>query len=523
MSEHQHNPHERPLLPDAFDQLPAEPPAALEAPVQGFDQLEESPTDAEQAAPAETPVRAPLPPSQTTQQDTEVFFPLDGVWDETGTFLIGNTDTHQRTVDTLESMPNIRLEEHESGREFVDLITAALDGTPKNDRWRATVDRPGTEWRQSVKSEKGGISMGQVKFNNIAEGEKLTGERAILQVRSLLNLGSTIQTPLWHSGFHVTIKAPSDLAQIELNRRLSDEKIVLGRTTNGLAFANASAYLTGGILDFVMEHVYDTSLQDKDPQKIKELIDTRDLPLLFWGLACAIWPRGFQYARPYLDPVTNEEKVLREKIAVGKLLWVDTKSLTPWQIAHMANRGSGRQTLENVQRYRSEFTIGQPRRVELRKDMAVTLAPPRAIDYVYSGYKWIGEITRLVDEALGLSADDRRRANLIIENGKATNMRQYIHWVQTMHPAGGIVTEDDRETIERLIDDLSGDDEARVKYFAEVQKYIDETTIAVIATPTVTAAEENKFPRFPHLLPMNVEQTFFTLLEQKMSQISRRT
>ncbi|SAL81763.1 hypothetical protein AWB67_05933 [Caballeronia terrestris] len=47
--------------------------------------------------------------------------------------------------------------------------------------------------------------------------------------------------------------------------------------------------------------------------------------------------------------------------------------------------------------------------------------------------------------------------------------------------------------------------------------------MAIIATPTANTKEEKQLPRFPHLLPMNVEQTFFTLLEQKISQISLRS
>ncbi|SAK83981.1 hypothetical protein AWB81_04257 [Caballeronia arationis] len=460
-----------------------------------------------------------LPQSETTQQDAEVFFPLDGEWDTNGTFLIGQADTQDRASRAIAAMPNLDLTDTESGREWVDYMRESMISAPNKDQWRAAVDRDGSEWRQGVKSERGNLAMGAMSFKNVS-GELLTGEKAVLQVRALLGLGSTIQVPLWHSGFHITIKAPSEIALLELNRRLMDEKIVMGRTTNGLAFANTASYLNGGLLDFAMEHVYDTSLQEKDMARIKAMIETPDLPLLFWGLACAIWPRGFQYARPYLDPITNEEKMLREKLAVGKLLFVDTKALTPWQISHMAHRGSGTMTADAVKRYKTEFTVGQPRRVQLSEHIAVTLKVPSANDYVISGYKWIGEITRVVDEAFQLPPEDQRRTNFIVQHGKATNMRQYIHWVAEIHPGAATIT--DRETIEKIIDDLSSNDEVRRKYFDEVKKFIDDSTMAVIATPTANTKEEKQLPRFPHLLPMNVEQTFFTLLEQKISQISLR-
>jgi hypothetical protein len=460
-----------------------------------------------------------LSPSETTQQDAEVFFALDGEWDTNGVFLIGQADTQDRASRAIAAMPNLDLTDTESGREWVDYMRESMMSAPNKDQWRDAVDRSGSEWRQGVKSERGNIAMGAMSFKNVG-GELLTGEKAVLQVRALLGMGSTIQVPLWHSGFHITVKAPSEIGLLELNRRMLDEKIVMGRTTNGLAFANTSSYLSGALLDFAMEHVYDTSLQEKDMNRVKSMIETPDLPLLFWGLACAIWPRGFQYARPYLDPITNEEKMLREKLAVGKLLWVDTKALTSWQISHMAHRGSGTMTADAVKRYKTEFTLGQPRRVQLSEHIAVTLKVPAANDYVLSGYKWISEITRVVDEAFQLPPEDQRRTNFIIQHGKATNMRQYIHWVAEVHPGAGTIV--DRETIEKIIDDLSSNDEVRRKYFDEVKKYINDSTMAVIATPTANTKEEHQLPRFPHLLPMNVEQTFFTLLEQKISQISLR-
>ncbi|WP_087659695.1 hypothetical protein [Caballeronia terrestris] len=233
-----------------------------------------------------------------------------------------------------------------------------------------------------------------------------------------------------------------------------NEKIVLERTTNGLAFANTSSYLTGWVLDFAMEYVYDTSLQEKDPVRIKAMIETPDLPILFWGLACAIWPRGFQYARPYIDPVTNEEKILREKLAVGKLLWVDNKALTQWQVAHMAHRGSGMMSADNVKRYKREFTIGQPRRVQLSDHISVTLKVPSANEYVLAGHKWIGEITRVVNDALQLPPEDQRRANHIVQRGKATNMRQYIHWVRrgTRGCGDNLRSRDDRTARRRSVE-----------------------------------------------------------------------
>ncbi|WP_233874704.1 hypothetical protein [Paraburkholderia adhaesiva] len=468
-------------------------------------------------------VVAPLEPSKTTIQEYETFPPLERDWNPEDVFLVGHASTRQHISAIMDTLPNIDITKTEDGREWYRMASAANTLAPRGDQWQKSVSREGSEWRQGISSEQGRINLGRLSFAS-APSEKVSGEKAILQIRSMLGLGAVIQVPLFHSGFHVSIKAPNEMAMLELNRHLMEDKIDLGRDTTGFAFANTSSYLTKWLLDFAIDHLHDTSLQEKDPVKLRELILAPDLPILFWGLACSIWPRGFQYARPYIDPATKEEKILRSRLNVSKLLWVDNKALTAWQVRHMAGRGSSTMSAESVKRYRSEFTIGQPRRVQLTSDIAMTLRVPSAADYVLAGERWIGEIVRLVDRAMEVPPTDEKRNSYILSHGQATNMRQYVHWVQEIHfgAAGsdsGIV---DRETLENAINELSPDEEVRTRYFTHVRQYIDDCTIALIGTNTVAPDEENRLPRFPHILPMNVENTFFTLLGQKVSQINQR-
>lgn len=459
-----------------------------------------------------------LPNSTTTVQDHEVFQQLSD-WDDAATTVVGLADTRMRTRQAIEGLPNIDPTTTEAGREWAGYMQRSLDSAPQRDQWRDALDREGSTWRQGLDSEKGPIRFGALNFKNV-DGGKVSGPRAVLQVRALVGLGNVIQVPLFHSGFHISVKAPGDSDMIELNRRLLDEKIVVGRTTNGLAYANTSSYITQTLLDFVMGYIYDTSLQEKDLDAIRSMISAHDLPLLFWGLACAVWPRGFQYARPYIDPVNKAEKVLKARLMVSKLCFIDTKSFTPWQVRHMANKLSGSMSTEMVKRYREEFTVGQPRKVQLSKDLAVTLKVPSAVEYVQAGAKWIAEITKTVDDAFSEAPDDNKRAGYIVRHGQATAMRQYTHWVSMVHPLNSYI--DDPEDIENVLNDLSADDEIRAKFFDEVKKYIDDTALALIGTPAALHESNETLPRFPHILPMNVEHTFFTLLEQKVMQIIQR-
>lgn len=460
-----------------------------------------------------------LPASKTTQQNHEVFFDLGSDWDETQLTISGAADTRERTQQAIDAMPNIDPTATEQGREWAAHMQQAITSAPGRDQWRASLDREGSVWRQEVDSQTGPLRMSALSFKNL-DGGLVSGEKAVLQVRALIGLGTVIQVPLWHSGFWLSIKAPGESQMIELNRRLTDEKMVVGRTTNGLAFANTASYIHQVMLDFVMDYIYDTSLQEKGKDQIRSMIQSPDLPLLYWGLASAIWPRGFQYARPYIDPLNKAEKILKNRLGMSKLLWVDTKSFTPWQVSHMSNKLSGSMSTAMVKRYRDEFTIGAPRRVQLSDSIAVTLRVPSAVEYVIAGQKWIGQTTKTVDEAFSESPDDARRANFIVRHSQATAMRQYTHWVGKIEAARSTI--EDTETLENILNDLSADDSIRDKFFDAVKSYIDDSTLALIGTPAAMHEKDETLPRFPHVLPMNVEHTFFTLLEQKVMQIIQR-
>jgi hypothetical protein len=81
---------------------------------------------------------------------------------------------------------------------------------------------------------------------------------------------------------------------------------------------------------------------------------------------------------------------------------------------------------------------------------------------------------------------------------------------------------DDPDTLEQTLDVLSSNDEYRRIFFDETKKFIEDSTIAIIAIPVTENAEISDLPRFPHLLPIDVMSVFFILLVQRCMQIQNR-
>ena len=461
---------------------------------------------------------------ENAQQDFEVFSVFDEPFNSKRHVLLHlPSDTIENVQSALDARPNIGIDETEQGQEWLNTIRNSEINRPFRGWFNRTTKRKGAKFTQGVKSENGGrLNAGNMSFKDKGEAS-LTGERAVMRVRALTGMGSVIRVPLWHSGFWIALKAPSEGAILELHRRMAEEKILLGRATYGMALGNMSVHYAGQLMDFALSHVYDSSLHPSIEPSMRSRILDLDIPIIVWAMACIIWPGGFPYARSVLNPEMGE-KVIKEKINIGRLLWTDNSALTPWQISHMAKFHGQTMTEDQLSRYRNDFSTNT-RRIQLSEGVSITLRHASIDQYLNSGNKWINNIINLVDEAFARPPNDAVRDSYIMDQGKATNMRQYAHMVESINLGNGD-TEDDVisnvETIEQLLDTLSSNDEIRDAYFNGVKEFIEDATMAIVAVPVTEDEDRGTMPRFPNLLPLDVLSAFFTLLVQKIPQIQAR-
>lgn len=468
----------------------------------------------------------------TVLQESPIFSEIGDEWKNDAITMYLAQDSDEAMSDALDKIASTDIQaiaDQDAMESWINTQRSSQYSLQRGGFFNETLERKDAEWRQSIQSENGRLRINYPGFNNITESN-LTGEKAVLHVNALLGLGSLVAVPLWHSGFWVTLKAPHESQILELHRRIVTEKISLGRDTYGMVYSNTSVYYAKILMDFIFTHMYTYSLKC-EKEDLPKHISSLDIELLVWGMAGCIWPRGFQYSRSVLLKQIDENKVesmvqheIKEKIDISKLLWTDKSSLTPWQIKHMTSRSNGSVSLDMVKRYRDEFTRGGDRNVKIREGaLNVTLKVPSLDEYIQSGYNWVDSIADMVNDALGLEADENVRNNYINEQGKASSMRQYAHWVKQIDTQSekSITV---KETIENVFNSLSQDDEIRNSFLEEVKKYMSDSQIALIATPVATNEEAKTvtLPRFPHLFPLNAMTVFFMLLVQKTRQIQAR-
>ena len=408
--------------------------------------------------------------------------------------------------------------------KWLSTFQASLESVAYNEAFIDTVNRKDADFRQKIESSVGPLFMGMAK-PKVDPNKKLTGENLRLMIRQELNLGGTYNIPLWHSGFWVRFKAPSESAILDLYRALTEEKVSLGRATYGLVFSNNTSYTSSAMLSFCEDHTIYTSLIVPENESIKKYISVLDIPILFWGMVCSIWPTGFQYQRACTAEPEKCNHVVEDLLDPSKLLWVDKSKLTARQIAHMAKREKGSITVEALKIYKDEFLNGQPKAIKYSENVSFVIAIDSAQEHIDSGYRWISSIEETYPSVM--IQDEKSRDEYLIRQAKTTIMRQYAHFVKSVTYMDNEYT--DRNDIEEIIGDISGNDGLRKVFQDEVKKFIDDSTVALIAIPTYKCPSCGKEQRtekegqfLQGLIPLEVMSNFFTLVVQKIRRINQR-
>lgn len=402
------------------------------------------------------------------------------------------------------------------------IVAAASRSAYLDNRLESTTRREGANFQQYLETESAKLGFAAPK---IAESGAAgyTGEKAVMRVRAIMGLGGIVSVPLWHSGFWITLQAPTESSLIELYRRLQEEKIELGRETFGLVFSNEQSYINSWLLDFCMEHIYETSVRVDSNQELRPLIKIQDLNILFWGMACLIWPRGFDYVRSLTTKEGIENtQTISAKINLGKLMWVDNASFDDKARNHMAGRQRGKMTIDQVKEYQRSFipSLAEGRRVAIKEGLDVIIASTDVDNYIADGENWIAGIVQTVDSTFTQAAPNQEERNRMIStHARASRLRNYGAWIKSIVIDN--FENESRMEITQILDVLSVDEDATKLLEGEITKFIDDSTRALIAIPE-TSGKEMGLPRFPHLIPVDVVNTFFTLLAQRVAIISRR-
>lgn len=394
--------------------------------------------------------------------------------------------------------------------------------------------REGSDWQQTVETDRGvSIHAGKVMMQSNGDGPtKVSSDKALLLMRKELGLGNLFEVPLPHSGFWIKIKPPTDGELSNLERQIQLEKVRLGRETNGILFSNNTVYFTQALYDFILDSIYETNLVNSDVDNLKSLIKLVDFPIMAWALACSIYPKGFDFQQSCVINPDKCQHVVRALLDLEKMFWFDRSQLTDDQRNQLANRRH-KFTNDEVITYQNSAKFSQVKRVEISRDnpdepsIFISLQVPTVERHIRSGDAWINRIRDMILDKFGETISETEMMNALDEQSRLAALRLYGHWIKSIQ-VNNLIAEDDIDTngsaVEDILEVLSGDNEITGKVIDEVMKYIDASSIAMIALPSVPCPNcqpklTESEAKHPKLVPVDAPKLFFTLKDLRLSRM----
>lgn len=361
---------------------------------------------------------------------------------------------------------------------------------------------------------------------------KLSGQAAIRRVQARMSLGGHAQWPMYNSMFWVTFIPPQEAALLELDRRIQTEKIKLGRQTKGAVFDNDRIYIIKYVMDLILDHVDDTSLEysseEGKRQAIKDHLLITDIPSMILGFVSCIYPNGYPLSQPCTADLSKCHHVNRGVVDLNKLLFVDRKRFSEDQRRFMSkNRAGASMKLDDVKAMQSSFPVPASATIDLGNQMTMELRVPTYTEYEDSGLRWVDGIVEQTDAAFGSVLHGVDRDVYIQQLATVETLRNYSMYFGRIIIDAGEMSEsviDSVSTLEELSRTFSADREIVDLIVGTVDQFVEDATTTVIGIVNYACERCGETQLRPDakeqiILPLDVVSTFFTLVSNRLQKI----
>lgn len=408
-------------------------------------------------------------------------------------------------------------------------------------------DREGADFVHGVRGPSGNkVMMIRPGFLPSKESDILAGEAVTQFLASRSGTGVPISVPLWHSGFRIRFGLFSERSLLNLTAMLKQNKLFLGRMTQGASFSGDDVFLVATIVNFILDNVAETSIPTSKKQQLLDRILVTDINGLMAAALASIYPRGY----PVYHMCSNASCTHKVTPVVRELgdfnpddmlnfdaMWLcDKNNLTTEDIGALSVKPSIKDTLsfEDVAKYQ-ERVQGRlqakttPFKLDL-DNLKVTIhcKVPTIGEYINVANRWVNTMVELVDKVLAtdqLVSEDQqvqRREEMLTEYASTMEIGKHLHWVKHIE----LHSEEDDKTW-RIIDPTTiaetMDQWSRLDNFVDdfgtyIQRYKEDMTFAMTGfnnyiCPSCGNGQVGNGAKYPSIIPVNMTSYFFTLTE----------
>lgn len=488
-----------------------------------------------------TPVKAPEQPIKTG-----IKYPFSGlsalnITDKDGVkpglFLPTSNYDKIREVEThydekVEAGIDIKTLVNET--ELASLLVAfqGSGNTTKDNVYSDAINSPDSDFTNDIKYGDKELNPRHINFKQTTG--VISGATAVARFTALMGVGEVTQTPLWHSGFWITIRPPKSSDVINLEYELAKNVINLGRQTNTLVFSNSSVLFSKIVVEFILKHISETSLKLPSDEDLLDYIDVRDLNLMVIGMIASMYPRSIPITKSCINStiiVDDKPKcsfTVQGKLDPKKMVIKDNKRITKDMKEHMSNRTPNSVTIDSVKEYQRVLNLNTEDNIKImynENEIIMTLTNPNLKNYIKNGELWINNIISSAEELFTESDTDLIKNSKVSDILKSVIFGIYNTYISKLETNGVSVV--DNETITSILDSISNNKDGYDVYIKAIKKFISNTTIALVATPNYECPECSKLQNeedgpFKELVPLNIIESFFHLCVLRVQEYRER-
>lgn len=439
-------------------------------------------------------------------------------------------------VEELENMLNNmdkdEFAEYTKGKD-VDLIISEIntkDYINKNSVYGKTFTNNKDNVTNSIKYGDNELNMNIAKLK---EGDTSNENTELLMCKAF-GLGEMINVPLWNSGFWIRLKpvTPTELVTLELE--IAKNNINLGRDTLGLIYSNENVIYADILTNFIKEHITNTNLSLPAGEDIRAYISIHDYYPLLLALLTTMYPTGMPFyieCSNFIDKDVECNYAANIKVDTTKLLWVDRSKISTEMFNIMCNKKRNSVTVDNAKEYQrllaeqlgyeKEFTI----KLENGTNMVVGLTLPSILDYVNKGLEWVNGIVSKYNSLVNESNSNSDKTGII--NGLILSQLMCIYspYVSYVKPENSNIELKDYGAVINFLKRMEIENNVYKNFINGISKYIDTSSISVVATPDYTCprckkghdSEKSIYNNeIKDFIPLNILHYFFVLRALKI-------
>lgn len=383
-----------------------------------------------------------------------------------------------------------------------------------------TLDNQDAFWVQELKHEDSVISFRAPNIRDSGKPRNVTGFAAKDLVTSILGLGISNRIGLPGTGLQMVIGARGDGDLLNLDIALAYDKANFGHETSGLIFQNSNYALVEKVSKFIFDSVRSVNLQNWQDIDLGDIVRVTDLPLLYWGQGTTIFPNGFPLELPCSSNPAECRHIETVNANVSRLAWYNRNGLSTEQLAQLG-REKHLHTLEEVEEYQKK-SRNLTRVIPIGYDMKLHLRVPTINEFIDSGRKFVKDASQALEKIMiDREMDENNKRNFVRSHIALSSIREYGHWIEKL-----VVRENttiiERNALDDILGTLSAKGDIVEKVFSEIQMFIEDCTVAVIAVPNFScpkcgqdySTDENS--KHPELVPINPLKLFFELKDRRL-------